>query len=94
MDYLFVYQNAKRELDNLFLYPRIHNEATTNKVCRQKADGDKECLTHIVRQRCAVSLSASQRLCCLLQNLVVLFGKQSKQAAGETDREKEGRGES
>lgn len=36
------------------------------------------CLTHIVRQGCVVSLSASQTLCCLLQNLVVLFGKQSK----------------
>lgn len=46
--------------------------------------------THIVWQRCALSLSASQRLCCLLQNLVVLFGKQSKQTAGETQRHGKG----
>lgn len=46
-------------------------------------------VTHIVRQGCVVSLSTSQRLCCLLQNLVVLFGKQSKQTGEDTERGKE-----
>lgn len=47
------------------------------------------CFTHIVGQGCVVTLSASQRLRRLLQNLVVLFGKQSKQAAqGERHRER------
>lgn len=47
------------------------------------------CFTHIVGQGCVVTLSASQRLRRLLQNLVVLFGKQSKQTAqGERHRER------
>lgn len=47
------------------------------------------CFTHIVGQGCVVILSASQRLRRLLQNLVVLFGKQSKQTVqGERDRER------
>lgn len=44
------------------------------------------CFTHVVGQGCVVALSALQRLRCLLQNLVVLLGKQSKQAA-QTERE-------
>jgi len=46
--------------------------------------------THVVGHRRVVPLSASQRLGRLLQNLVVLFGKQSKQTAGDTEREREG----
>lgn len=47
------------------------------------------CFTHIVGQGCVVTLSASQRLRRLLQNLVVLFGEQSKQTAqGERHRER------
>lgn len=49
--------------------------------CSAQSVGLRVCFTHVVGQGCVVALPASQRLRRLLQNLVVLLGKQSKQAA-------------
>lgn len=74
-----------------------------NSVCRQDEGGWRlQCtvswflcvwvcvfFTHVVGQGCVVTLPASQRLRRLLQNLVVLLGKQSKQAEREKVRQRE-----